>query len=148
MTVYAVFQEYYIEDHYRTERFVDVFSTHEKAQAFITSTLHEQKLKSKHHQLLNKFNALLDETNPFPSSHIRETKPKYDHTLTKDREYNRQYVQSLRDWESNNSLIVIQWDNSRAAAIAEYMATIDMNTQDLSDVDIEDNFSIVELEVK
>lgn len=157
--VYVLFATGYIEEYYQIQNFVGVFSTSEKAQAHIDSVLHQRKLNCKRKQLEETFEKSWEEKNPDPYENIRnirDTKPKYDHTLQGDKEYNRRHMALMQEWRSmveayNNRMH--QYTQAKTAATREYIETLDLERQDLSDVDLayygeENNFSIKPIELK
>jgi hypothetical protein len=159
-TVFVLFSGY-TEDYYHTETFVDVFATHENAQTYIDGVIRQRKLDCKRNQLAEAFGKEWDEKNPWldkdPWAFDRETKPKYRHDLAHDKEYNRRHAASVHEWRANISVPfherMRQHQEAKQTAIREYMATIDMEQQDLSEIDLayygkEDNFIIKPAEVK
>jgi hypothetical protein len=159
MIIFGVFSNYYDSDcGTDAEDFVDVFSTEEKAQAYIDERIHQTKLRCKREQLGSDFSLAWQEKNPRPAyENIRETKPRFDQSMTGNREYQKAHEQRIHEWraavERPAQEEYARYMTAFAMAVDEYMKTIDMDKQDLSDVDLayygrENTLIIKPLEVK
>jgi hypothetical protein len=156
-TVFVLFATDYIEGYYKVEDFVDVFSTPHAAQTYIDGIIRQRKLDCKRQQLAEAFGKEWDEKNPWLDKDPWASKPKYRHDLSHDKEYNQRHAASVHEWRANVSgpfhERMRQHQEAKQTAIQEYMATIDMEQQDLSEIDLayygkEDNFIIKPAEVK
>jgi hypothetical protein len=136
MTVYAVFEIYYIEEYYRVDRFQRLFSSEAAAQRYVDQQIREQKVERKLHDLRWKFSSNWKDENPFELT--LEPKPVFDQNRRGDKAYQREHEQRKRTWhdqyEKPYKLAKEAWYEREADAEEEYMNTIDTNTLDVSDI--------------